>query len=40
MIVCKSQAELEKMHRAGLVIWEVLNTARDGAAGGYDERTR
>src|ERR1700694_4892937 len=25
MIVCKSQAELEKMHRAGLVIWEVLN---------------
>jgi methionyl aminopeptidase len=28
MIVCKSQAELEKMHRAGLVIWEVLNSLR------------
>ncbi len=28
MIVCKSQAELEKMHRAGLVIWEVLNHLR------------
>ena len=28
MIVCKSQAELEKMHRAGLVIWEVLNDLR------------
>ena len=28
MIVCKSQAELEKMHHAGLVIWEVLNDLR------------
>lgn len=28
MIVCKSQAELEKMHRAGLVVWEVLNELR------------
>ena len=28
MIVCKSQAELEKMHRAGLVIWEILNDLR------------
>lgn len=28
MIVCKSQAEIEKMHRAGLVIWEVLNDLR------------
>jgi methionyl aminopeptidase len=24
-VICKSQAELEKMHRAGLVVWEVLN---------------
>ena len=31
MIVCKSQAELEKMHRAGLAIWEVLNHLRDMA---------
>jgi methionyl aminopeptidase len=25
MIVCKSQAELEKMHGAGVVVWDVLN---------------
>src|ERR1700676_3808817 len=29
MIVCKSQAELEKMHRAGLAIWEILNGLRE-----------
>ena len=34
MIVCKSQAELEKMHRAGLAIWEVLNHLRDMAQPG------
>src|ERR1700676_994448 len=34
MIVCKSQAELEKMHRAGLVIWEVLNELRGMARPG------
>ena len=34
MIVCKSQAELEKMHRAGLVIWEVLNDLRNMAQPG------
>ena len=34
MIVCKSQAELEKMHRAGLVIWEVLNELRGMAQPG------
>ena len=34
MIVCKSQAELEKMHRAGLVIWEVLNDLRGMARPG------
>src|SRR5216683_2681728 len=34
MIVCKSQAELEKMHRAGLVIWEVLNHLRGMARPG------
>jgi methionyl aminopeptidase len=28
MIVCKSQAELEKMHHAGLVLWEVLNEVK------------
>jgi len=28
MIVLKSQAELEKMHRAGLVVWEVLTMLR------------
>jgi methionyl aminopeptidase len=28
MIVCKSQAELEKMHHAGLVVWNVLNELR------------
>jgi methionyl aminopeptidase len=28
MIVLKSQAELEKMHRAGLVIWEVLQALK------------
>src|SRR6202034_1145986 len=25
MIVCKSTTELEAMHRAGLIVWEVLN---------------
>ena len=25
MIVCKSPAELEVMHRAGLIVWEILN---------------
>ncbi|HEV2388410.1 MAG TPA: type I methionyl aminopeptidase [Candidatus Acidoferrales bacterium] len=24
-VICKSPAELDKMHRAGLVVWEVLN---------------
>ncbi len=28
MIVCKSPAELEKMHRAGLVVWDVLQALR------------
>ena len=27
MIICNSQAELEKMHRAGLVVQEVLERA-------------
>lgn len=34
MIVCKSQAELQKMNRAGLVIWEVLNSLREIAKPG------
>ena len=34
MIVCKSQAELAKMHRAGLVIWEILNHLRGMARPG------
>lgn len=29
MIICKSAAELEKMHRAGLVVWEVLTALRE-----------
>lgn len=28
MIVCKSPAELEKMYRAGLVVWDVLQALR------------
>ena len=38
MIVCKSQAELEKMHRAGLVIWEVLNELRGMARPGVSTK--
>jgi methionyl aminopeptidase len=34
MIVCKSSAELEKMHRAGLVVWEVLNCLRESVRPG------
>ncbi len=33
-IVCKSSAELEKMHCAGLVVWDVLNGVRKMAAPG------
>jgi methionyl aminopeptidase len=29
MIMCKSAAELDKMHQAGLVVWEVLNGLRE-----------
>lgn len=28
MVICKSTAELEKMHRAGLLVWEVLQKMR------------
>src|SRR5215831_1993195 len=28
MVICKSPAELEKMHRAGLLVWEVLEKMR------------
>ena len=38
MIMCKSQAELEKMHRAGLVIWEVLNDLRGMAKPGVSTK--
>ncbi len=38
MIVCKSPAELEKMHRAGLVIWEVLNDLRGMARPGVSTK--
>jgi methionyl aminopeptidase len=34
MIVCKSATELEKMHRAGLVVWDVLNSLRGMVAPG------
>jgi methionyl aminopeptidase len=29
MIMCKSAAELDKMHQAGLVVWDVLNGLRE-----------
>src|SRR6202167_318396 len=38
MIVCKSKAELEKMHRAGLVIWEILNDLRGMARPGISTK--
>lgn len=28
MIICKSAAELERMHKGGLIVWEVLNDLR------------
>src|SRR5579863_3789043 len=28
MVICKSTAELEKMHRAGLLVWEALEEMR------------
>ena len=28
MVICKSTAELDKMHRAGLLVWEVLEKMR------------
>lgn len=28
-VICKSPAELEKMHRAGLAVWQVLNELRE-----------
>lgn len=34
MIVCKSAAELEKMYRAGLIVWDVLTSLRKMAAPG------
>src|SRR5690348_18509787 len=34
MIVCKSAAELETMHRAGLVVWDVLNRLRQAVKPG------
>jgi methionyl aminopeptidase len=33
-ILCKSPAELEKMHRAGLVVWDVLSSLRAMVAPG------
>ena len=29
MVVCKSPAELEKMHQAGLIVWSALNKMRE-----------
>jgi methionyl aminopeptidase len=34
MIVCKSSTELETMHRAGLVVWDVLNSLREAVKPG------
>ena len=40
MVICKSPAELEKMHRAGLIVWGALREdARDGQAGDHDQRS-
>ncbi|MBI3405629.1 MAG: type I methionyl aminopeptidase [Acidobacteria bacterium] len=33
-IILKSPAELEKMHRAGQVVWEILNALRDAVKPG------
>ncbi len=33
-IICKSAAELDKMHRAGLVVWDVLSSLRAMVAPG------
>lgn len=33
-IICKSAAELDKMHRAGLVVWDVLSNLRAMVAPG------
>ena len=41
MVICKSPAELEKMHRAGLIVWGALEEdAHDDSAGHLDERAR
>jgi methionyl aminopeptidase len=29
MVICKSPAELEKMHQAGLIVWEALEKMRE-----------
>jgi len=29
MVICKSTAELEKMHRAGLIVWGALEEMRE-----------
>src|ERR1700722_16460670 len=34
MIVCKSSAELDMMHRAGLIVWDVLNELRQAVQPG------
>jgi methionyl aminopeptidase len=34
MIVCKSSAELDKMHRVGLIVWDVLNGLREAVRPG------
>jgi methionyl aminopeptidase len=34
MIVCKSSTELQTMHRAGLIVWDVLNGLREAVRPG------
>lgn len=34
MIVCKSSTELETMHRAGLIVWDVLTKLREAVKPG------
>ncbi len=38
MIMCKSQPELEKMHHAGLVVWDILTELRSMARPGVSTK--
>jgi len=38
MVICKSPAELDKMHRAGLIVWQVLEEMRSMARPGVSTK--